>query len=615
MASTYDFAGWATKNDLKCTDGRTIRRDAFKAQDGEKVPLCWGHKHDDVFHVLGHAYLKNEPDGVRAYCKFNNTEQGQAAKEVVRNGDVDSLSIYAGHLKHNGADVVHGKIVEVSLVLAGANPGAKIEDVFAHGDYVEDEGIVYTGLPIDLPDEEPVANVSHADEPKQEEPTKEDKPMSETKKDPTIEEVIESMTEEQRTVMEAVVGAAIADTKAELEEEEDEVKHNFFDENTQDAAVTLSHADEEEIIKLAKNSSVGTLQNAIELYAQNNETLQHGFSSEDIQALFPEYKDVRPGAPELITRDQDWVNAVMNKVHKTPISRIRTRQMDIRDVQANQNLNGRGYNRSKRSGEKVNMGNAKLVSRTHDPQTVYIKDSLHRDDIIDITDFDVVQYEYSIMRTLLKETLALAIMIGDGRDDSDADKIHPEHIRDIWHDDDLYTIHATVDVEAMRTELQGTDTDAHFGENYIYAEAVIQQALYAREQYKGSGQLDFFCEPHLLNVMLLARDFNGRRIYSDVSDLAKALNVKNIYTAEQFAGKTRTVGEGASAKTMKLLGLFVDLDDFHLGATKGGEITSFNQFDIDFNLQKYLLETRLSGANTRIYSAIALEEEVVESNP
>lgn len=604
----YDFRGWATKNDLKCSDGRTIRRDAFASQDGEIVPLCWGHKHDDVFHVLGHALLKNEPEGVRAYCKFNNTEQGNAAREVVRNGDVNSLSIYAGHLKHNGADVMHGKIVEVSLVLAGANPGAKIEDVFSHGEYTDgDEGVIYTGETLELDAPEP--EISHEDKTKKEEST-----VAEPEKKKTVQDVIDSMTEEQKTAMAALIGLAIEDTQNSEKEEEDEVKHNFFDDSTAEKDTVLSHSDEAEILKLAKSSSVGSLKTAFEIYGANHEELAHGFTEEDLNALFPEYKDVRPGAPELITRDQGWVTSVMNGVHKSPISRIRTRQMDIRDVQGDQNLNGRGYNRKKRSGEKVPMGNTKLVSRTHDPQTVYIKDSLHRDDIIDITDFDVVQYEYNIMKLLLNETLALAFLIGDGKEDSDPDKIFPEHIRDIWHDDDLYTIHQDVDIDAMRTSIQGTNTSANFGDNYIYAEAIIQSALYARENYKGSGTLDFYCEPHLLNVMLLARDLNGRRIYDSKTDLARALDVRNIYTVEQFTNKTRTDGTGADAKTKKLLGLFVDLNDYHVGATKGGEITRFTDFDIDFNLQKYLIETRLSAANTRIYSAIALEEDVTESS-
>ena len=619
----YDFRGWATKNDLRCTDGRIIRQNAFAAQDGQKVPLCFGHNHDDVFHILGHALLKNEPEGVRAYCKFNDTEQGQNAKLSVLNGDLDSLSIYAGHLKHNGADVMHGKIVEVSLVLAGANPGAKIEDVFAHGD--EDEcsgGIITTGESIEIahtdePEEAPVAEqkkeepemsseLSHAD-------TKED----DAKSEPTsAEEVFNTMNEAQKTLMAAAIGAAVEEALEEAEtkkEEEDTVKHNLFaDDNSTQRANVLSHEDGMEIIALAKESSVGSLRTAMKIFAQNNpEVLAHGWDSETIGQLFPEYKDVRPGAPEIISRDQGWVTAVLNGVHKSPISRIRTRQTDIRDLEEpKQNLRGQGYNRSKNSGRKDKIGNFKLLSRTTDPQTVYVLDEIHRDDIVDIVDFDIVKYQYEIMRMLLNEELAVDFMIGDGREDGDDHKVHEEHIRPIWTDDELYTIHADVDIEAAREEIQGSNTSVNFGENYIYAEAIITAALYAREDYRGSGKLDFYCTPHLLNVMLLARDLNGRRIYDSITDLARALNVKNIYTAEQFENKTRTVGEGASAKTKKLLGLFVDLEDYHVGATKGGEITSFKDFDIHFNKYEQLIETRISGANTRVKSAIALEEEV-----
>lgn len=613
----YDFAGWATKNDILCTDGRTIRRDAFAKQDGTKVPLCWGHKHDDVFHVLGHALLKNEPEGVRMYGKFNKTEQGQAALEAVKNGDLDSLSIYAGHLKHNGSNVIHGQIVEVSLVLAGANAGAKIEDVFAHSDDDESEGVIYTGEPIEVLEhseefeEEPeMANeLSHADEKKVD--------------DKTVQEVIDSMTEEQQNVMAAIVGVAVEQAReeertkiSEEKEEEETVKHNLFEDTAPQSKNVLSHADGVEIIKLAKNSSIGSLKTAMEIYAQNNEDiLAHGWDAETIGQLFPEYKDVKPGAPEIISRDQGWVTAVLNGVHKSPISRIRTRQTDIRDLDGSEDLRGHGYNRGKNSGRKTSIGNAKLLSRTTDPQTIYVLDEIHRDDIVDITDFDIVKYQYDIMRMLLNEEIAVDIMIGDGRQDGDTHKVSEEHVRSIWNDDELYTIHADVDIEAAREEIQGTNTEANFGENYIYAEAIITAALYARESYKGSGRLDFYCTPHLLNVMLLARDLNGRRIYDSKTDLARALNVVNIYTAEQFEDKTRVVGEGQSAETKKLLGLFVDLEDYHVGATKGGEITSFKDFDINFNKYQQLIETRISGANVRIKSAIALEEKVVESNP
>lgn len=379
------------------------------------------------------------------------------------------------------------------------------------------------------------------------------------------------------------------------------MKNNVFDSEVQTQEGVLTHADQEAIIDLAKGRNVGTLQHAIDLYTEENEALAHGF--EAYEPLFPEYKDVKPGAPELLERDYGWVGVVMKGIHKSPISRIRTRQADARAAA----ITAKGY--QKKGDKKTETGKIRLINRTTDPQTVYIKDSMHRDDIIDITDFDVVEYQYGVMRRALEEKLAIAAMIGDGLEDGDPDKISEEHIRPIWTDDDLYTIHADVDFAAARAELQGDETGAHFGENYIYAEAIITAALYARESYKGSGNLMFFCTPHLLNIMLLARDLNGRRIYSSKADLAAALNVSAIHTAEQFEGRTRTTESGAKKK---LLGLFVNLNDYHFGSTKGGEITRFQQFDIDFNQEKYLIETRLSGAMVNVYSAIALEEPVTE---
>lgn len=378
------------------------------------------------------------------------------------------------------------------------------------------------------------------------------------------------------------------------------MKHNVFDkEDTRET--TLSHAVQGEILGLAKQNNVGSLRTALAIYAQEaaangDDALQHGI--DNIESLFPDYKDLRPGAPELLTRDQGWVDVVMKKVRKTPISRIRTRQMDAR----NERARGHGYQRGKR---KSPAGNMNMVSRTTDPQTVYCIDSLHRDDIIDITDFDVVEYQYGVMKQNLNEEVALAVMVGDGRDDGDEMKISEDHIRSIWNDDDMYTIHYDVNIEKAKAELQGSRTDMNFGENFIYAEAIIAAAMYSREKYKGSGTPDLFCTPHLVNVMLLARDMNGRRIYDSRSDLAAALNVGAIYTAEQFEGLVR---EDADGVKHKLLGIFVNLSDYTIGSTKGGEISRFDQFDIDFNQHKYLIETRLSGALTRLYSAIALEE-------
>lgn len=376
------------------------------------------------------------------------------------------------------------------------------------------------------------------------------------------------------------------------------MKHNIF-ENENTPATVLSHSDQQDILETAKMKSVGSLQMAMKLYAeQHTDTLKHGF--EDIEALFPDYKDLRPGAPELLTRDQGWVTVVMSKVHKSPISRIRTRQMDARG----NTLRASGY---KKGAKKVAEGNMKLIKRTTDPQTVYCKDALHRDDTIDITDFDVVEYQYGVMRQNLNEEIATAIMVGDGREDGDEMKIAEDHIRSIWNDDDLYTIHADVDIEAAKAEIQGSNTGVSFGANYIYSEAIITASLYSREDYKGTGTPDFFCTPHLLNVMLLARDMNGRRIYDSKSDLAQALNVGAIHTAEQFEGLVRVAKDNTKKK---LLGIFVNPADYTVGSTKGGEIARFNQFDIDFNQEKYLIETRVSGALTRAYSAIALEEPV-----
>ena len=605
----FDFSGWATKANLKCSDGRIIRQDAFKDNDGQKVPLVWNHKHDDTNQVLGHALLENRDGGVYAYCKFNNTESGNTAKELVKHGDVDKLSIYANQLKQQGPNVIHGNIREVSLVLAGANPGALIEDVMMHssdGDYIlEDECIIHTGDYFEVIDENAIEHSSE-DEKKDELEHAEDKTMdgNKDKKDgeETVADVIDTMNEKQQTVMYALIAEAMEGNFDDNEDEDEkggneDMKHNVFEKEENKNTNVLSHADEATIIDMAKAPSVGSLQHAMEIYAEEN-SLQHGI--DQIEKLFPEYKDVKPGAPELLERDQTWVGVVMNKAHKSPISRIRTRQTDARAAE----IRAKGY---KKGSQKTLSANLKLLSRTTDPQTIYRKDELHRDDIIDITDFDVVEYQYGIMRRNLEEDIAMAILIGDGREDVDADKISEDHVRSIWNDDELYTIHVDVDINAAKTELQGSDTSKRFGDNYVYAEAIITAALYARERYKGSGNLDFFCTPHLLNVMLLARDLNGRRIYDSKADLAAALNVNAIYTVEQFEGKTRTTDED---QTKKLLGLFVNMADYQIGSTKGGEITRFNQFDIDFNKEKYLLETRLSGALTKVYSAIALEEPV-----
>lgn len=611
--SKYDFSGWATRNDLKCSDGRTIRKGAFKDNDGQTVPLVWNHQHNDSMNVLGHALLQERDQGVYAYCTFNDTEAGQNAKLLVQHGDVTALSIYANQLKQHGGDVLHGAIREVSLVLAGANPGAYIDSIMSHGEESDEEAIIYTGEELEL---------SHSDDDNnpnktKKETTKEEKPVAEEKKEKTIQDVFDEFTDEQKDVVYALIGMAVEDSSADNEDnsegDDEDMKHNVFDNDEVYQNNVITHADQEGIIAMAKQSNVGTFQNALEAYADDN-NLQHdaissGFNQSgdgNVTMLFPEYQEVRPGAPELITNDQGWISLVMSKVHKSPISRIRTSQVDIRNIDA---LRAKGYQKGK---QKAQTGNFKLVRRTTDPQTVYVKNALHRDDIVDITDFDYVQYLYNIDRLMLNEELATAIMIGDGRDDGDEAKISADHIRPIWTDDDLYTIHVDLDVAAAKKELQGTNTGANFGDNYIYAEAMINTVLYAREKYKGTGTPDYYCTPHMLNVMLLARDINGRRIYSSKAELASALNVGSIITAEQFEGKTRKTTDN---KTKKLLGIIANLSDYSLGATKGGEITHFTQFDIDFNQEKSLLETRCSGALTRVYSAIAIEEPVASSTP
>lgn len=599
----YDFTGWATRNDIKCSDGRTIRRNAFKDNDGETVPLVWNHSHNDPMNVLGHALLENRDEGVYVYGTFNDSAQGKNAKELVEHGDVTALSIYANHLKQHGGDVLHGAIREVSLVLAGANPGAFIDSVMMHGEESDEEAVIYTGEELTL---------SHADDEEDKNKEKEKNMNNEQtqKKDDekTVKDVFDSMTDEQKTVVYAMIGQALEDAGVDADKgDEEDMKHNVFDMDEQQQDY-LTHSDQGAILEMAKKNNVGSFKRALEIYSEENGVeISHadavgGFiqtGAGNVTELFPEYKDVRPGAPELITNDQGWVNTVLQKVHKSPISRIRTRQVDIRNIQE---LRAKGYQKGK---QKKLTGNFKLVTRTTDPQTVYVRNSLHRDDVIDITDFDYVDYLYNIDKMSLNEELAIAIMLGDGRDEGAEDKISPDHIRPIWTDDDLYTLHVDINTDKTRSEIQGTNSNANFGENFIMSETMVNTILYAREHFKGSGTPDLYITPHMLNVMLLARDINGRRIYSSKAELASSLNVGEIYTCEQFEGKTR---KDADQNTKGLIGIICNLADYSLGATKGGEVTHFTDFDIDFNQLKSLLETRCSGALTRCYSAIAIEE-------
>lgn len=638
----YDFSGWATRANMKCSDGRTIMKDAFIDNDGTQVPLVWNHQHNDAHNVLGHALLKNMDEGVYAYCKFNDSESGKMGKELVRNGDVNQLSIYANKLKQQGGNVIHGAIREVSLVLAGANPGAYIDSIMCHGDNSDEEGIIYTGEDIVLAHSEDENSekeeaLEHAYEDKKSDKKddaekakneKEEANMAENEtkntnpeKEKTVKDVFDTLTEEQKTVVYALIGQALEDAGVsdgeDDEEDEEDMKHseggndymytNVFDRGAEQPANVLTHADQEEILKMAKAPGM-TLKSAIEMYANDHQdTLAHGFESSEIGRLFPDYKDVYPGAPELLERDHDWVNQVLTKAHKSPVSRVRTKQIDARAAE----IRAKGY--SKRDKEKTISANIKVLMRTTDPQTIYFRDALHRDDVVDITDFDVVAYQRNVMKRNLEEEVARAALIGDGRQDTDQDKISEDHIRPVWKDADLYTIKASVDIDGMKAKLQGTNTGANFGDEYIKTEAIIAASLNAREKYKAKGVPDFYCTPHLLNTMLLARDLNGRRIYDSADDLAKVLRVNNIYTVEQMEGLSREADPAKSEETGKkfnLLGIFVNMANYQFGSTKGGEITSFEDFDIDFNQYKYLMETRLSGALTDVYSAIALEQPV-----
>lgn len=619
MEKKFDFSGWATKANLKCSDGRIITEAAFKHCDGMTVPLVWGHQHNDPQRVLGHALLEYRAgEGMYTYAKFNDTEQGQNAKLLVEHGDVVALSIYANQLKQNGPNVLHGAIREVSLVLAGANPGAFIENVIRHSDdgepiTVDEEATLFTDEGITL---------YHEDDPKDDKGSDDNTDDKKSEDGKTVKEIWESIEKkldpDEMNLVYGMIGAASdngSDDNADDKDNNETVKHNeeseggddtmkknVFDTEDQNNTMVLSHADQEAILKLAKSSAVGSLQQAISMYCEEKGmTLAHGV--DDLETLFPEFKNIDPGAPELMTRDQGWVGVVMKKVKKSPFSRIRTRKANARIAA----LRAKGY---KKGEQKTLMANIKLLGRQTEPQTIYIKDELNRDDIIDITDFSIVDYEKGIMKMTLEEEVATAIMLGDGRDDGDPDKIHEDRIRPIWKDEELYTHHVTIDIDAVKKELQGEDTGTYFGTNFVYAEAIIQTALYARETFEGSGTPDFYCDPHLVNVMLLARDRNGHRLYKTKADLAAALNVGAIYEGDQFANKTRVDGDG---KTKKLLGLFVNLADYQVGATKGGEITTFQQFDIDFNKEKFLMECRCSGALTDPHSAIALEELVEDA--
>ena len=611
----FDFGGWATRNNLKCSDGRTILKDAFKDNDGQTVPLVWNHQHNGPDNVLGHALLENRKDGVYAYCTFNDTEQGQISKILVQHGDISALSIFANQIRERASNVLHGAIKEVSLVLAGANPGAFIDTVsLSHGDDADGEAIIYTGEPISLCHS---GTKKEAEDGVADDPDDKDEDKNPGKKDDgdeeTIEDVINTFNEKQKNVFHAVVGEIMARNGVLNDEEKggsENMKHNVFDNDQQVQANVLSHADQAEILKLAKSEGVGSFKAAMKIYMEEN-NLQHsdisGFvqtGNGNVATLFPEYVEAHPSrTPELITNDMGWVDAIMAKTQKIPHGRVRTSHVDIRNIDS---LAAKGYTKG---NEKKITGNYALVRRTTDPQTVYVTSELHRDDVVDIEDFDYVQFQYGIDQISLKETLAVATMLGDNRPDSDPEKIFPEHIRPVWVDDELYTIHKDIDFAAMAKELQGNNAADYFGESFVYAEAMVTALRMARKGFRGTGKPDLYITTDMHNTMILARDRNARRIYETDTELAAALGVANIYEVTQFEDKIRT---DADNKKHKLLAICVNMADYGYGASKGGDVTHFTDFDIKFNKLQSLLETRKSGQLTRIKSAIVIEELIEE---
>ena len=572
----YDFSGWATKNNIKCSDGRTILRDAFKHNDGQTVPLVWNHQHNESANVLGHAVLENREEGVYAYCTFNDTEAGKNAKLLVEHGDVTALSIYANQLKQNGSNVMHGTIREVSLVLAGANPGAFIDSIIRHGEFCEDEAVIYTGENLSL---------EHAD---QKPSDKEDKAGEDNKGDgkvegkdqKTIKDVVDSMSEEQKNVLYALVGQALegkemAQSAIENNNIEDggeqEMKHNVFEGKETDNKDVLSHDAMETIFKDAKR--YGSLKESFLAHAD-----QYGIK--DIEWLFPDAKNVNM-PPDFIKRDDSYVQKVMRGVHHVPFSRIKSMHADITADQAR----AKGYIKGKLKKEEVFT----LLKRTTTPTTIYKKQKLDRDDVVDITDFDVVAWLKMEMRMMLDEEIARAILVGDGRLSSDDDKINEMCIRPIATDADLYCVKAPVTVASAATEEE-------------IAKAFIRTVIKSRKEYKGSGSPTLFTTEDILTNCLLLEDKNGRIIYDTVEKLATALRVKEIVTVEVMEGAKTKVEQ----QEKPLMALMVNLVDYYVGADKGGAVNMFDDFDIDYNQQKYLMETRCSGALVKPFSAIAV---------
>lgn len=578
MDNTYDFCGWATRNDLKCSDGRVIRRDAFKHNDGQKVPLVWNHQHTDPNEVLGHALLENRDEGVYAYCNFNETETGRTAKLLVQHGDITGLSIYANQLQQQGPNVVHGNIRELSLVLASANPGAFIESVLKHGEESDEEAIIFTGESIIL---------AHADEPEKKEETKvEDKPETKTDNEETLADVFNTLSEKQKNVVYAMIGQALEhsddDSENEENEEDNTMKHNLFDPETKNEENTLSHAEMQTIISDAKrygSMKESFLAHSTEIeYAPSSQN--YGINTPDY--LFPEARNLN-NPPEFIKREMGWVQKVMGSVHHSPFSRIKSMFADITEDDAR----AKGYIKGKLKKEEV-FG---LLKRTTTPTTIYKKQKMDRDDVVDITGFDVIAWLKSEMRMMLDEEIARAILVGDGRSTSSDDKINELNIRPIWKDDDLFTIKSTIEVDAAATSDQK-------------AKAFIRACIKSRKNYKGSGTPTLFTTDDVLTDCLLLEDMNGRVIYDTEEKLRTALRVSSIVTVPVMEGLNR---QDDSGNQLDLMGIIVNLNDYNVGADKGGAVNMFDDFDIDYNQQKYLIETRCSGALIKPFSAIALE--------
>ena len=554
----YDFSGWATRANLKCSDGRTIMRDAFKQNDGQKVPLVWNHQHDDPNEVLGHALLENREDGVYAYCSLNDTESGKTAKRLIQHGDISALSIYANQLKQNMSNVVHGNIREVSLVLAGANPGASIQSVIQHGATIEDEAMIYTGEEL---------SIMHSDDPK---PPVEKPEKNTDENDETIGDIFNTLNEKQKEVVYALIGEALENNNSEGGD--NTMRHNVFDQSEeQNSENVLSHSEMQTIIEDGKR--FGSLKESF---------LQHAdeYGIENIEYLFPEAKSLNT-PPDFIKREMGWVQTVMSGVHHTPFSRIKSMFADITADEAR----ARGYMKGKLKKEEV----FSLLKRTTTPTTIYKKQKLDRDDVIDITDFDVIAWLKSEMRMMLDEEIARAILIGDGRLASSDDKINEQNIRPIWKDEELYAIIGIV---------KGDDSD-----KAALATEFIDQSVRSMTDYRGSGSPTAYMTAEMLTECLLLKDTNGKRIYSNENEVATAMRVSKIVTVPVMNNQTRKEG----SDTYTLQAIIVNLNDYNVGADKGGAINMFDDFDIDYNQQKYLIETRCSGALTKPFSAIVLE--------